>query len=91
MLEWGSITKTVTAHIAEQLDHAGTLDLSAPMSVYLPEMKLPREVDVRSLVTHPSGLPRLPHGIITSAAEACDPYAKYITTYFDAKVLPHAR
>lgn len=88
MLEWGSITKTVTAHIAEQLDHAGTLDLSAPMSVYLPEMKLPREVDVRSLVTHTSGLPQLPHGIITNAAEACDPYAKYTTTYFDAKVLP---
>lgn len=45
LLEWGSITKTVTARIAEQLDHTGTLDLSAPVSVYLPAAKLPREVD----------------------------------------------
>lgn len=79
VLEWGSITKTVAARITEQLDHAGTLDLSAPVSVYLPEAKLPREVDVRSLVTHTSGLPRLPQGIITNAAEARDPYAKHTT------------
>ncbi|NKE09025.1 MULTISPECIES: serine hydrolase domain-containing protein [Kocuria] len=88
MLEWGSITKTVTARLAQQLDQAGTLDLSAPVSVYLPEAKLPREVDVRSLVTHTSGLPRLPQGIITGAVEARDPYAKYTTAYFDAEVLP---
>ncbi|WP_460947647.1 serine hydrolase domain-containing protein [Okibacterium endophyticum] len=88
MLEWGSITKTVTARIAEQLDHAGTIDLSTPVSEYLPEAKLPRAVDVRSLVTHTSGLPRLPEGIITNVAEVRDPYAKYTTAYFDTEVLP---
>lgn len=35
MLEWGSISKTVTARITEQLAHAGTLDLSAAVSEYL--------------------------------------------------------
>ena len=88
MLEWGSISKTVTARITEQLAHAGTLDLSTPVSKYLPEAKLPSTVDVRSLVTHTSGLPRVPKGMITTVAEARDPYAKYTTAYFDAEVLP---
>ncbi|ROR95914.1 beta-lactamase [Salana multivorans] len=88
MLEWGSITKTVTARIAEQLDQAATLDLSAPVAEYLPESQLPETVDVRSLVTHTSGLPRLPEGIITNLVELRDPYAKYTTAYFDAEVLP---
>ncbi len=88
MLEWGSISKTVTARVTEQLAHAGTVDLSAPVSEYLPEAKLPSTVDVRSLVTHTSGLPRVPMGMITTVAEARDPYAKYTTAYFDAEVLP---
>ncbi|TYR17374.1 beta-lactamase family protein [Corynebacterium urealyticum] len=52
MLEWGSVIKTVTARIVEQPHRAGTRDLSAPVSVYLPEAKPPREVDVRSRFTH---------------------------------------
>ena len=74
MLEWGSISKTVTARITEQLAHAGTLDLSTPVSKYLPEAKLPSTVDVRSLVTHTSGLPRVPKGMITTVAEARSVY-----------------
>lgn len=35
MLEWGSISKTVTSRITEQLAHADTLDLSAAVSEYL--------------------------------------------------------
>ena len=88
MLEWGSITKTVTARITVQLDHAGAIDLSAPVSEYLPGTALPRVVDVRSLVTHTSGLPRVPKDIIATMSEARDPYAKYTTAYFDADVLP---
>lgn len=88
MLEWGSITKTVTARVTEQLAHAGTLDLSAPVSEYLPEAKLPSTVNVRSLVTHTSGLPRVPRNMITTPAEARDPYAKYTTAYFNTEVVP---
>lgn len=88
MLEWGSITKSVTAQIAERLDQVGVLDLSAPVSAYLPETRLTPAVDVRSLVTHTSGLPRVPAGMITNLAEARDPYAKYTTAYVDAEVLP---
>ena len=88
MLEWGSITKTVTARIAERLDEAGNLDLSAPVSDYLPTAKLPRSVDVRSLVTHTSGLPQLPADMFDSVTALRDPYAKYTTGYFDEQVLP---
>lgn len=88
MLEWGSVTKTVTARITEQLSQSGHLDLSAPVSDYLPEAKLPSTVDVRSLVTHTSGLPRVPKGMIASLAEARDPYAKYTTAHFDSEVTP---
>ena len=88
MLEWGSITKTVTARIAETLDREGSVYLRAPVSDYLPETALPRDVDVRSLVEHTSGLPRLPKGMIKTTADARDPYAKYTTERFDADVLP---
>ncbi|TSI11735.1 serine hydrolase [Brevibacterium aurantiacum] len=88
MLEWGSVTKTVTARIAELLDREGSINLSAPVSELLPETGLPREVDVRSLAEHTSGLPRLPKGMIRTAADARDPYAKYTTERFDSDVLP---
>ncbi|MGX5693656.1 serine hydrolase domain-containing protein [Dermacoccus abyssi] len=88
MLEWGSVTKTVTAHVAEQLHRDGAIDLSAPVSEYLPETRLPKEVDVRSLAEHTSGLSAQPKGMITSMAEARDPYARYTTERFDAELLP---
>lgn len=88
MLEWGSVTKTVTAQITDRLADAGVLDLSWPVGRCLPEAGLPRSVDVRSLVTHTSGLPRVPADMLTTLAEARDPYAKYTTAFFDAEVLP---
>lgn len=88
MLEWGSITKTVTAGLAEQLHHAGAVDLSAPVSDYLPQTGLPQSIDVLSLVEHTSGLPRLPLGHIRATADARDPYVRYTTELFDAEILP---
>lgn len=85
MLEWGSITKTVTARIAERLDRAGTLDLTAPVADYLPASGMPRYVDLRSLMTHTSGLPREAQDF---AVTARDPYAKYTAAHFDAEVVP---
>lgn len=88
LLEWGSISKTVTAQIVRHLDDAGTIALSGPVREYLPETDLPPAVDVRSLVTHTSGLPRVPADIITSVADLRDPYAKYTNAHVDAEVLP---
>lgn len=88
LLEWGSITKTVTATIAQRLSDEGALELSAPVSRYLPESKLPTQVDVDSLVTHTSGLKRLPSDILTSWSERKDPYSKYTNGYFDERIVP---
>jgi CubicO group peptidase (beta-lactamase class C family) len=54
----------------------------------LPQTPLPSTDDVRSLVLHTSGLPRIPKGMITTVAEARDPYVKFTTAYFDAEVSP---
>lgn len=88
MLEWGSISKTVTARITERLAHAGIIDLSDPVSEYFPETQLPRTVDVLALATHTSGLPQAPRNMVATLGEARDPYAKYTNEYFDAEVLP---
>lgn len=88
MLQWGSIGKTVTAMIAERLGRSGALDLAAPVIAYLPTTELPEAVDVRSLITHTSGLPRIPSDMLTSVGEMRDPYAKYTTDYVDAHLLP---
>lgn len=60
MLEWGSITKTVTAAIAARLAEAGELDLDAPVAALLPATLLPGAASVRTLIEHHSGLPRVP-------------------------------
>ena len=85
LLEWGSVTKTVTAQVAARLAERGDLDLAAPVTTYLPDAELPTWVDVSSLLSHTSGLPRLPQGVPFAAA---DPYARFTTTYFDEHVVP---
>lgn len=88
ILEWGSVTKTVTASIADRLGREGVIDLSMPVTEYLPQSRLPLDADVRSLAEHTSGLPRLPRRMITSMGDARDPYAKYTTARFDSDILP---
>lgn len=88
LLEWGSITKTVTATITRNLSQCGIIDLNAPVSHYLSDSGLPEQVDVASLVTHTSGLGRLPSDILASWAERKNPYAKYSNHYFDERVIP---
>jgi D-alanyl-D-alanine-carboxypeptidase/D-alanyl-D-alanine-endopeptidase len=84
MLEWGSITKTVTAAIAARLANARELDLDAPVATVLPATLLPDAVTVRSLVDHTSGLPRVPTGM----GDVFDPYAAFTTERFDLQVVP---
>lgn len=85
LLEWGSVTKTVTAQIASRLALAGDFELGAPVTAYLPDSQLPDWVDVSSLITHTSGLPSLPPD---TRLTALDPYAHFTTEFFDESVVP---
>ncbi len=88
LLEWGSISKTVTAHLAQRLHDAGVIGLDDPVTASLPQTRLPETVTIRTLAEHTSGLPRLPKGLVATRDEAKDPYAKYTHEYFDREVLP---
>ncbi len=54
--EIGSITKQFTAAAVLQLKEAGKIDLDATVATYLPSMSHAREITVRQLLTHTSGL-----------------------------------
>lgn len=88
MLQWGSITKTVTATIAERLDADGTLSLEDAVTTHLPAAALPREVSIRSLITHRSGLRRMPSAAITGPTDPNDPFVNFTTDFFDDRVTP---
>lgn len=84
LVEWGSVTKPVTAALAHLLAADGVVDLAAPVTHYLPAAPLPRQVTLARLVDHTSGLPAVPPDISWQA----NPWAKYTPTYFDAHVVP---
>lgn len=88
LLEWGSITKTVTATLAHLLADQGVVDLSAPVTRYLPDARLPQWVSVESLITHTSGLPSMPSDLRLRDGEWRDPFAKYTPAYFDEVTVP---
>ena len=54
--EIGSITKQFTAASILQLQEAGRLQIDKPLSDYLPDAPHAREVTLRQLLTHTSGL-----------------------------------
>lgn len=54
--EIGSITKQFTAACIMQLQEAGKLQIDRPLSDYLPDAPHAREVTLRQLLTHTSGL-----------------------------------
>lgn len=55
----GSVTKTFTAAAILSLADQGKLDLDASAGTYLPSAKLARNVTVRQLLNHTSGIPDL--------------------------------
>lgn len=89
LLEWGSITKTVTAAVAHRLAEVDALNLSVPVTEYLPSASLSENVTVDSLIEHTSGLPRIPTDMFTDPKDLVDPYARYTNEYFDTQVIPH--
>lgn len=70
-VEWGSITKLVTAQAVVALADGGELDLDAPVRDRLG--LLPTSVTARGLLTHTSGVPRVHAGM--PAGVLSDPYA----------------
>lgn len=91
MLEWASVTKTVTATLAHKLADSGILSLDDPVTDYLPASRLPQGVDIASLVSHTSGLPRVPADIHRGPEALSNPYGKYTDHYFDHETVPRLR
>jgi serine-type D-Ala-D-Ala carboxypeptidase/endopeptidase len=80
LYEIGSITKTFTAIILEAMVEQGDLNLSDPISKFLPKsVKTPtrngKEITLLDLVTHHSGLPRRPDNM--KPVDPNNPYSDY--------------
>ena len=76
--EIGSVSKTMTAYLVQSLVARGQWSLDDPIAKHLPEgTAVPRQGErqilVRDLVTHSSGLPGLPPGM--AMGDMSNPYA----------------
>ena len=75
--EIGSITKQFTAAAILQLQAAGRLDLDRPLSDYLPDAPHAREVTLRQLLSHTSGL----HDYLDLPEDRIDEFVQRPITY----------
>ena len=80
IFEIGSITKVFTSLILATMVERGEVALSDPVAKYLPgNVKVPqrkgRQITLRDLATHRSGLPRTPSNYSEQGPD--DPYAMY--------------
>lgn len=84
--EIGSITKQFTAASILQLQEAGKLQIDRPLSDYLPDAPHAKEVTLRELLTHTSGL----HDYLDGRQEHIDLLASRPISYRDliARVAP---
>jgi CubicO group peptidase (beta-lactamase class C family) len=85
LFEIGSVTKTFTATLLAELAVRGDARLDDSVAAYLPEGAVVPSFDGRTitlldLATHTSGLPRLPHNLISPwhpVRTLTDPYRDY--------------
>ncbi len=83
--EVGSLSKTFTVLLLADLARAGVLTLDDRLAAHLPGLKLPhpysRQITLRHLATHTSGLPRIPTDLIPGALlhPSVNGYASYDT------------
>ncbi|MEV0384760.1 serine hydrolase domain-containing protein [Nonomuraea sp. NPDC050643] len=83
LFEIGSVTKVFTALTLARLAGQGVVGLDEPLAALLPEgTRVPsrdgKEITLRQLASHTSGLPRLPKGMLLQALlrpSKPDPYA----------------
>jgi serine-type D-Ala-D-Ala carboxypeptidase/endopeptidase len=77
--EIGSITKTFTATLLAKAVLSGRVTLDTAVAQLLPDFKIPsrggKEITLRHLATHYSGLPRLPSNL--QPKDPSNPYAGY--------------
>jgi serine-type D-Ala-D-Ala carboxypeptidase/endopeptidase len=86
VFEIGSITKTFTCTMLSQLILEGSMVLTNPVKEYLPaNVRVPsrngKEITLRHLVTHRSGLPRMPTN--WNPADMLNPYGDYTVQQMD--------
>ncbi|WP_326812686.1 beta-lactamase family protein [Streptomyces scopuliridis] len=98
--EIGSLTKCFTALLLAEQVARGEVAYGDPLARFLPPEALPRPrggpITLLHLATHTSGLPRLPPGLLGSAAADwfSNPYARFSTADLLralARTRPHAR
>ena len=81
LYEIASMTKTMTAAILSQMVYEDKLNFNDPISKFLPDSVVTWTEDHRitlmELVTHQSGLPRLPANIFMTVKDPDNPYANY--------------
>ncbi|MCC6539944.1 MAG: serine hydrolase [Bryobacterales bacterium] len=92
LMEIGSITKVFTAQLLAGAVQRGAVKLDDPVSKFLPaEAKMPewqgRAITLHDLVSHRSGLPRLPGNL--QIADISNPYAAYTVTQLYAFLAGH--
>jgi CubicO group peptidase (beta-lactamase class C family) len=95
VFEMGSITKTFTALLLQQMAERHDVALDDPVQKFLPEeVTLParggKQITLLDLVTHTSGLPRMPDNM--KPADLANPYADYsvqqMYTFLSGYTLP---
>jgi len=84
VFEIGSITKVFTATLLADLVVRGEASLDEPVRRLLPDtVRVPtrgdREITLRAIASHQSGLPRLPNNLFSGRADIRNPYAHYGT------------
>jgi CubicO group peptidase (beta-lactamase class C family) len=82
LFELGSITKTFTGLLLQDMIERGEMKLDDPVARYLPKtIKVPtrngKEITLHHLATHTSGLPFLPNNLHPKRVD--NPYAEYTT------------
>jgi CubicO group peptidase (beta-lactamase class C family) len=87
LFEIGSITKTFTALLLQDMIERGEMKLNDPVARYLPKLvRMPtrngQEITLFHLVTHTSGLPRNPENLDPKRAD--NPLAEYTTEKLNA-------
>ena len=80
MFEIGSVTKVFTALLLMDMVERGEVALSDPVAIYLPSgitvpQRQGRQITLRDLATHRSGLPRSPSNFLPK--DRSNPYADY--------------
>ena len=84
LFEIGGLTKVFTGSLVSLLANEGTLDLEASFNSYLPENEnntSTENITINQLLTHTSGMPRMPNEFGVKEIEQNNPYAHY--TYND--------